>query len=186
LKWFADEKSMHSLKDIHLENFTLFDEEGTEIAGEEEPKTQHCIIGKKCSKEELKEILCKSNLLVDCEMLPVLKRYLLEQENEEFSKGGDFWVENLQETEDYCLCGETFQDQGIYILSECGHKICPECAKSWSKQKDTCPNCRGKAGFGEPFYSIRPADAEKNKTPEEALTEEDVGAFEMRDMASLL
>lgn len=48
------------------------------------------------------------------------------------------------ETEDCCVCAESFNDVARVFLTPCGHDICKACARSWffDQHKSTCPMCR--------------------------------------------
>jgi hypothetical protein len=55
--------------------------------------------------------------------------------------------DNNNEKKEFCsICLETPQDS--VKLSSCEHKFCYKCILQWSKQENTCPNCKRR------FYKI--------------------------------
>lgn len=187
LKWFVARRQMHSLKYICLEHFTLASRKNPATSREEGPRTQYCAVGRKYSKKALVKMLCTRNILVDCRTLPSIQRYIQQKEKGSFPDQVFFWAKNLQATEECPICLGEMQDREIYIMHECGHWMCLDCAKKWSRMGEEaerrCPSCRQPIDLTKaPCFirSIYPAD----KVSEKALTEEAFGVFETRNLES--
>ena len=62
------------------------------------------------------------------------------------------WKDDLKEHEERCkepttphmcpICYNAMHEMNIVQLNSCSHKYCKSCIKKWSKQQNTCPECR--------------------------------------------